>query len=463
MKKLAIVLSVLMVIMLAVPAFAADLNITVDMDTWVEYRKSIDPSALPGVITGGSSIRMRSNISAPNAWIELGYDVTIGRNFTGGWGAGGFDPADLGLGKAHIKLVGPIRTGGNELTVTIGDYHNNLSGRDAWVKGFSVTGIQFGNLSAKVNWVADAAAPSTIVRLDMPGDQLSAYLDIEHALGVASHKGGASLRPNDVMTINGDYWNNGTDYKVSTNIKASDLVSLYGELDNAQNYKVQAGIGTLTQFALQPSFTVGYRKAGADAGFYANSNVVLTPSIRGYAEYDTIGTNLAVVAGTGGMFDNARGDKTVQPFAELTSGDGGWINKQKAQGVVAIYRLNPTAATLQLATRYNVKELLNLGLSDAANVEIRADFINDLVLGAMTRNLVGIVAGTTVSVAGFDNVGLSASYTSDLLAGTSGYKLDASYGAPNGLSFGAGFSSATAGFNGHDGDLWIKASKSISF
>ena len=104
MKKLAIVLSVLMVIMLAVPAFAADLNLTVDMDTWVEYRKSTVPTPLPGVITGGSSIRMRSNISAPNAWIELGYDVTIGRNFTGGWGAGGFDPADLGLASL-IKLV----------------------------------------------------------------------------------------------------------------------------------------------------------------------------------------------------------------------------------------------------------------------------------------------------------------------------------------------------------------------
>lgn len=463
MKKLAIVLSVVMVMALAAPAFAAELKFSGSMGNWIEYKKA-NGLTNPGAWSGGTSLKLNSSIAVPGAWVEFKGEMETSRTFPNDWdNSSKLNPTQgLGLGKANITITGPFRTGGQDLKMIIGDYQNTLRPNSPWVKGFSLSQIKLGDsVTATMNWVA---ANTSIVRLDKSGDQLRGYLDVESTAGVITHKGSVTVVPNDKVDVTAAYWNNAKDYKFSSNVKATDMISLYGELESNENYNVRASTGTLTEFPFDPTVTAGYRKAGAATGYYVSSEMKINP-INAFVSYDDIDEKTILVGGTGAIYGHGKADKAVDPFVELVSDDGGKINKSKATGVVGIYQKDPNNKTFQLAARYDLASLVNLNLDANTKVEARANIINDLNTGSITKNMVGLVASTKVSAAGFDNVGLDAAFTTDLQANESYYKLGATYNAPNGIGFTAGYGndSAPSGYRGYDGQLFVKASKTINF
>lgn len=458
MRKLAIALTVVMLLALATPAFAANLQITGSLTGWVQYKKA-NGLQNPGDWQGGFDVVVKNVLSG--ASVSISSELKGSRTFPGGWNNG--TVPYLTVGDPTITIKGALRDGGQDLTLVIGKYNSGIfeTRNNSW--GFNITGLSLGVVTTQINWVADN--PDAIyLRFSKAGDPIKGQVDIRARGGVVDHKGEVTVVPTDKVDVKASYWNNGKDYKVSSNVKATDLVSLYGEVESNKNYKVQASAGKLTQFPFDPTLTVGYRKAGNDTGYFVSSEMVVNP-ITAFVSYDDIDDKLYLIGGTGAIYGHAKTNKWVNPFDELYTTDSGRRNRATATGAVAILEKAGTTKTVQLAGRYDLASLINLGLQAGSKIEARAYYKANVDTGATEYNLVGLIASTKVSAAGFNNIDLTATFVTNLKDNKNDYKFVASYTAPNTLTFSAGYSSENAAYpeGGFSGDLFVKASKTLTF
>jgi hypothetical protein len=475
MKKLAILLSVVLVMALAVPAFAADITWTGSMKSWIEYLRKYDTTENgledTGTVTGKVELTLNSKVTVPGASVNLAGSVKFARTFPGG--DVGQNVAGMTLKNTTVELKGALREGGQNLTISIGNY-TNVEGKG--VRGYSVTGMKLGQVDVALNWnSSDPNAsnnPSTIVRLSKGGQPLTAKLTVKSVGDSIEHYGDATLKPNDKVDFKVDYKKNGKEYTLSSNVKATNNVSLYGEIKHNDDYKLQAAVG-LAEMPFNPSVTAGYRKSGANTGYFATTDLAID-AIKARVSYDKIDAKTRLVAGSGAMYDLAIMDnnsRPVQPFAELfyASNQTTQQNDGKRQGYVLIMnQVGIADPDLQLAARLNLKDIVNLGVSANTTIEVRGNMKMDSIEAENPDVcMVGVVASTKLSAAGFNNISLSGAYTYNMVGKFDAYKIDASYTAPNQLVFAAGYSKyvKTSEYpqGGYNGNFTITATRTINF
>jgi hypothetical protein len=458
MKKLAIFLSIVMILALAVPTFAATLTIDGELKPKIRYER-VDQST-SGTVTGGITLKLTSKIVAP-AGVSMTISATTGdvtRTFPGS-DINISVPTNFKIKNIAVTITGPYRTGGQNLTTVIGDYKNV---NNANVRGYSITGLKLGDsLSGIINWFPN----TSIVKLDKAGKELSGYLQLESTAGDVSYKGSATVRPNDKVDVTGTFEESGVKYNFTTNIKATDNVKLYGKIDQASNYDVNATLG-LADMIFKPTVKAGYEKVDAATGFYVQGDAVID-KLNTQARYNDRTKVTKLFAGTGDIYSWAAvSNKVPDPFADIRAGvatnSEAYKNVGKA-GYVLMYNQTATAKDMQLSARLNLKDFIDFGAN--TTVTARANLKNDLKTGTMTENLIGLVVTTKVSVAGFNNITLDGSVSSNLKSEGNVYGITAKYTAPNQLAFTASYKNkcVAAPWGGFDGKFWIEATRTIKF
>lgn len=460
MKKLAIFLSVVMILALAVPAFAANLTIDGEMKNWIKYERA--DQSMSGTVSGGITLKLTSKIAAPSGTsFTLSTSADGGelkRVFPGGDGTL-YIPTKFTVKAMSITIKGPYRTGGQDLTTIIGDYKNVNNGS---VRGYSITGLKLGDsLSGIINWFPN----TSIVKLDKAGKELSGYLQLESTAGDVSYKGSATVRPNDKVDVTGTFEESGVKYNFSTTIKPVDKVTLYGKIDQASNYDVNATLA-LTDIVFKPTIKAGYEKVGTATGYYLQGDAVID-SLNVQARRNARTSVTKFFAGTGDIYSWAAvSNKVPDPFADIRAGvatnSEAYKNVGKA-GYVLMYNQTTTTKDMQLSARLNLKDFIDFGAN--TTVTARANLKNDLKTGTMTENLIGLIVSTKVSFAGFNNITLDGSVSSNLTSDGNVYGITAKYTAPNQIAFTASYKNkcTAAPWTGFDGKFWIEATRTIKF
>jgi len=159
MKNLAILLTAVLIAALAVPAMAADIELSGEVTTELNLEKAnAEDSAV--TFTGGGKAKVDLGFKAEGGEekvASIGIDaITVEDTggFASGWADDEGDGIQLKLNSAYIETVGSLWDGGDEFTTRLGSVDGSYSGYIAngiSGPGFKVEGFNLGILPVTVN------------------------------------------------------------------------------------------------------------------------------------------------------------------------------------------------------------------------------------------------------------------------------------------------------------------------
>lgn len=473
MKKLTIALVVLaMVVVMAIPAAGATLNINGVLRGEVTYRQSTG-------FTGLVRVNLNPTISGPPG-AQGGVSFGL-RNFVAEWGFHqphgwtGFTDNFLGVRaqNAFVLINGAYLTDGQDLSTRIGWLGNNIGNVSPFfgtghLSGVSVTGAEILGSSVALygiwtqgvaNGMNFAAATSTALE--------SGTLDAKIAWDVLAQQPGfaVDLRNYSIQnfTTNVSFLhrlNQTQTWWVDGTMKATEMATFYGRYADNGNYNVQGTFTPQIDMLTDPTIIVGYEQVGGATGIYGEASTKLDSVLAGI-RYNQRTNDLTIGAGTGqaslaNVINNSAGVMGVR-------GDGGThASGYRAFGYGAAYAINNQVLTV--AGRVN--------LAQAASV----DGVESFVANAGANIQLGAAPATAIwarvdmhnkfDIAGMQNVQLKSAALfrtgDDFLFGAM-----AQYTAPNSVLFEASYGMAHWTQNNLQApaarDLTVTASRQITF
>lgn len=455
MKKLSMLVTVVMVLALAVPAFAGvDTAITGKVGADVRYDQQDNFHAVGKVET---NIKMTAGSDSGDLKAVVSLGTTTAKTPAAPGNAFGSNPSpfitakdvSLSVKYAYVEATGALIKGGSDITTKLGSLapsYNDWVGditndNQTRIDGLELSGIDLGaaSLTSFYGWLTNGDTLSVL--------SANGSLDVIDVNGVYVSEKGATAPSND--------------YAVSASASPADGVSLSATFagngaNNASAYKVGGELTTM------PNLTLGanvWSTAAAFAPMWAN-----------HTDDDPAEATTAFTADQKGYELTA---ETTQSGVDLSTSYKSWTD---AAGNNAKTKTVVSGATTVSETDLSAKVTMETAKDTKIEVTAKKSFgdINGSykLTSQGGTNTHEIGADTTVNTPIADGVKLAG--TVELGGGTTDYGVDASWTAPNGINLGVGYANfdrtddwaggydVTNDANGADG-LSVWSSVEVSF